>query len=80
MRERLKKAVDMFGEPNLTPVMSPARNDLQHIDLDSTKINESKRKLFHSIVLLLMHVSHRERRDMQLAIPFLSGRVNFSTE
>ena len=70
----------MFGEPNLTPVMSPARNRLQHIDPDSPKANESKRKFFHSIVMLLRHVLHLGRRDMQLEISFLFGRANFVTE
>ena len=42
-RECIKKSVDVLGEPNLTPVMPPARNGLQHIDLDSPKGNESKK-------------------------------------
>ena len=70
MRDYLRKSVDMFGEPNLNPVMSPSKNVLLYTDPNSPKVKETTRKLFHSIFMLLMHLSRRGRRDLQLAMTF----------
>ena len=70
MREYFRKAVEMFDEPNLTPVTSPSKKFLLNIDPDSPKAKETTRNFFHSIVMLLMHVSHGGKIDLQLAIFF----------
>ena len=80
MRTHLKKAVEDFGQTNLKPVNTPARNNLRKIDDESPKVSEERRARFHSIVMLLICVAIRGRRDMQPAISFLSQRVNACTE
>ena len=76
----LKKAVKLFGEPDFTPVTLPARKYLTDIDANAPKLEETKRKNFHSIVMMLMCMSHRGRRALQFGISFLLGRLNVSTE
>ena len=63
IKEYLLKAVDEFGE-ELTPVTTPAKNNLINVDPNSPKVEEEKRARFHSIVMLLMYVALRGRRDL----------------
>ena len=46
MRDYLRKSVDMFGEPNLNPVMSPSKNVLLQIDSNSLKSKGKNKKTF----------------------------------
>ena len=80
MRTCLKKAAEDFGQINLKPVNTLARNNLRKIDDGSSKVSEQRQAKFHSIVMLLMHVAIRGRRDIQPTISFLSQRVNACTE
>ena len=64
MRKCLKKAVEDFEQINLKPVNTPVRNNLRKIDDGSPKVNEERRAKFHSIVMLLMCVAIRGRRDI----------------
>ena len=50
------------------------------MDPDSPKAKKTRGNFFHSIVMLLMCVSHRGRRDIQLAMTLFSVRLNCVTE
>ena len=80
MRTYLKKATEDFGQNNLKPANTPARNNLRKINDESSKVNEERRAKFHSIVMLLIHIAIRRKRDMQPAISFLLQRVNACTK
>ena len=80
MRTHLKKAVKDFDQNNLKPVSTLVRNNLRKIGMNSPRVSEEKRAQFHSIVMLLMCVAIRSRKDIQSAISFLSQRVNACTD
>ena len=42
--------------------------------------DEERRKKFHNIVMLIVHVAQVGRRDLQLTCSFLSQQVSQSTE
>ena len=79
MTTNLKKAVEIFGE-ELTPVTTPAKNDLMGRDEKSPKVSEERRNIFHSVVMLILYVALRTRRDLHPTSAVLSARVNDTTE
>ena len=76
MRSYLKEAIVDFGEGNLKPTITPAKLNLFSIDDDSPLVNKKDRVKFHSIVMKLICVSYRGRKDIQLVTTFLASRVN----
>ena len=64
VRECLRKTVKEFGEESLTPVKSPAMKGLKLIDEDSPRVREENRKKFHILVMLLMCVLQKGKRDI----------------
>ena len=64
MRTYLKKAAEDFRQINLKPVNTLARNNLRKIDDELPKVNKERRAKFHSIVILLICVTIRGRRDI----------------
>ena len=79
MRQYLLKAIEEFGE-ELSPVTTLAKNNLMNVDPDSPKVTEEKQIKFHSIVMLLMYVALRGRRDLQPSLSVLLTRVQSATE
>ena len=59
---------------------TPAKCDIRVVDEDSPKVSENRRAKFHNLVMLIMHVSHRGRRDPQPTVDFLSHRANECSE
>ena len=78
MSQHIKEAISDFGEP-LKSVKTPARSDLLHVDPNAKQLPIKKKKLFHSIVMKLMFVAIRSRRDIHPTVGFLSSRVQDST-
>ena len=54
---------------------TPAKHDLHHVKKESPKLGSKKADLFHHIVAKLLYVTKRCRLDIQLAIAFLTTRV-----
>ena len=80
MRERLIKAAELFGESDLEPVMSPAKNNLFKFSKKLQRACEMKRQIFHSMVMLMHCVSHRGRQDLQPATSVLASRIRNANE
>jgi hypothetical protein len=53
---------------------------LFHVDEACPKLDESRRKILHSITAKLLFVTNRARPDVQLPISFLSSRVTCADE
>ena len=70
MRDYLRDAIEDFGEDNLKPAKTPAKLNLFEVDESSPLVNEEVRSKFHRIVMKLMYVSYRGRKDIQLATAF----------
>ena len=68
-----------FGE-ELSRLVALARNHLKNINPKSPPADEDRRKKFHSIVMLIIHVSQIGRRDLQPTVSFLYQRAGVSTE
>ena len=64
----------------MTPVNTPHKCNLRDANEGSPKVSESRRVKFHSLVMLMMHVSHRGRRDLQPTAALSSQRVSACTE
>ena len=79
MRSYLKEATDDFSEEDLRPVKTLAKLSLFDLDMNSLLVSEENRVKFHSIMIKLMHMSYRARKDMQLTATFLASRVNCCT-
>ena len=80
MREYLGKAVSLYGKEGMKPVTILARNKLRIINRSSPILDNEKRKNFCSIVILLMYIAYRERKDIRPTVSFLSTRVSSPTE
>ena len=75
MRDYLRDTIAEFPEDCSKPVTTPAAVYLFEVTEDQTKLDEQKRKTFHTFVAKLLFVSKRGRPDIQVAIAFLSTRV-----
>jgi hypothetical protein len=59
---------------------TPATEKLFHVDLKSPTLTPSDAKEFHSRVATLLYLSRRVRPDLQVAVNFLTTRVQCSTD
>lgn len=59
---------------------SPATDDLFHIPDNSPKLDDARKKIFHSDVARLLYLAKRARVDILTAISHLSSRVIDATE
>ena len=75
MREYLKDVVSEFPEDCSKAVTTPAAVYLFEVDESQTKLDNERKKIFHTFVAKLLFVSKRGRPDIQVAIAFLSTRV-----
>ena len=73
VRPYLQQTIDDFGEDDVT-ASTPARADLFCVNKTKPLVDERRRKLFDRIVYRLMHCTCRGRKDLQIAISFLSKR------
>jgi hypothetical protein len=80
MKDYILESIDDFPEELSEGAATPSRQTLFEVDPDSPKFNETRSKIFHSIVAKNLYVSHRGRPDVQLPIAFLCTRVSKSTE
>lgn len=61
-------------------VKDPQQDNIFNIDVQSPVLNESRRKIFHKAVYMLVYLGKRVRFDVQMAVSFLAGRVSIATE
>ena len=61
-------------------VKYPQLDNIFRIDVQSLVLNESKRKIFHKAVYVLIYLGKRVRFDVQMAVSFLAGRISIATE
>ena len=57
IREYLLKAISLYSREEMKSVTTPERNKLRMINRNLLILNNNKRKNFHSIVMLLMHIA-----------------------
>ena len=80
IRSYLKEAVDDFSKEDLRSIKSLAKQSLFNADMNSLPVSEEDRVKFHSILMKLMYMSYRARKDMKLTTTFLASRVNCCTD
>ena len=61
-------------------VKTPAGDDLFTIDSDSPLLDKLRAEDFHSLSAKLLYLSKRTRPDIQVAVSFLTSRVQCATE
>ena len=79
MSSYLREAVQEFGE-TMEFAVTPARSDLFIIDHTQPLVDDRRKKLFHRLVYKLLYCSCRGRKDLQVAISFLTQRVESCNE
>ena len=83
MKELILEASDKFelsGEIIKDADTHPATASLFIVNEDSPKLSQEKADIFHTVVATLLHVCKRTKPDLEVAISFLSKRVQTSTE
>ena len=76
MRDIIKEIIEESPEEIMKGVSStPAANYLFTINPNAEKLSSDKADLFHHLVAKLLYLGRRARPDLQLAISFLSTRV-----
>jgi len=71
---------DFVKDSGVTVVVSTlATDDLFNIDEESPLLNEKERAIFHSTIAKLLYPAKRVRMDLQLAVGFLTTRVQKPT-
>lgn len=75
----IKEAIEDFGEDLGRKAPNPAGKNCFKVDPSATKLDEPKRKRFHSIVQKLLWVTKRSRPDIMVPISFLTKRVTKAT-
>ena len=64
----------------MTALITPAKCNLRHMNEGLPKVSKSRTAKFHSIIMLIMLVSHRGRRYLKPDVAFLFQRVNVCTD
>jgi len=80
MKDYLMESIVDSGMDASKTAATPARKNLFDINEESPLLSSPKSDLFHSIVMNILYVAKRARRDIQLAVAFLCTRVSCSTE
>ena len=78
MRHHLEEALEIFTGDTGKNVNSPVAVHLFEVDESCEKLNEKDAALFHSTAAKLLFISKRARRDIMVAVAFLTTRVNKS--
>ena len=78
MIKYVDKILEAFSEELGSPAATPAAGHLFQVRNDSEVevVTEHKAQEFHHITAQLLFLSARARRDIQLAVAFLTTRVN----
>ena len=75
MEEYLKDCIDDCPEAINVAAKTPSTKNLMKISEDLCYLDQQRKKMFHSIVQKLLHMSKRLRLDLQVTIGFLCTRV-----
>ena len=59
---------------------SPAADDLFNTTTESPRLDEARRKHFHTITARLQYLARRVKPDIQLAVAMFATRVTIATE
>ena len=76
----IEKVLMVYNLSEDQTVKDPQQDNIFKIDVQSPILNESKRKIFHKVVYMLVYLGKRVRFDIQMAVSFLAGRVTIATE
>ena len=80
MREYVEEALKDFPEAIKRSSSTPATSNLFQVDEKSKRLPEDKRVILHRITARLLFVTKRSRPDIQVAVGFLTTRVDEATE
>jgi len=80
MKTYINDMIECFGEDVSRGATMPAQKDVFEINKMSSKLDEGKSDLFHTIMAKLLYISKRGRPDIQLAMAFLCTQVSCSTQ
>ena len=79
-KDQILEAIDMLGERINFTVTTPAAKHLFKINPEGQKLEERRKKIFHSITNKLLFTEKRSRPDIETTISFLCRRVTKSDE
>ena len=79
MDEYLRECLKDFGEAINGSAKTPATKDIFVVNEKEQKLDEEKKKKFHSITAKLLYISKRARLDLQYAVGYLTTRVQNPT-
>ena len=79
MKDQIREAIDMFGEPVTDIVSSPTAKHLFQVNEECELLSRSKSELFHSVTAKLLYLEKRARPDIETAVTFLTTRVSSPT-
>ena len=71
-----KEAIKDFGEAINCSAKTPASKNIMEIQKNEAELEDSRKRILHSIVQKLLYISIRARLDIQVAVAFLTTRVN----
>mmetsp|Transcript_17882 Transcript_17882/g.25771 ORF Transcript_17882/g.25771 Transcript_17882/m.25771 type:complete len:101 (+) Transcript_17882:3-305(+) len=71
----INQMIDDFKYELTGQVKQPWTEKLMKIDRKAKKLDEERKKIFHTFVIKAMFLSKRGRPDINLAVKFLSSRV-----
>ena len=79
-KDQILETLQMLGETIDFSVCSPAARHLFKVNPNEKKLDEKRKKIFHSITAKLLFVEKRSRPDIETSISFLCKRVTKSDE
>jgi len=80
MEGYIEKVLKVYELSVDTSVKDPQQDNIFKIDDKSTLLSESRRRVFHKVVYMLVYLGKRVRFDVQMTMSFLAGRVTKATE
>jgi hypothetical protein len=76
MKDQVMDAIESFGEDIDGIVTSPSARHLMTVDDQATKLNDSRKEIFHSVTAKLLYLEKRARPDIEPTVAFLCTRVD----
>ena len=80
MRQYIKEAIAVFGQPLTRSAATPAMKGLFDVEDQSKPLSEEKKERFVSVVMKLLWVATRGRPDTELTTAVLCTRISKCTE
>ena len=71
----IDEAIEQFGEEISTHYKTPAAEHLFSVNTECTRLDEDRRKLFHSVFAKLLWVGKKARPDILVPLSFLGKRT-----